>query len=110
MWWNVKRKLKIKTITLKNAQTSRYTFSHHIVKLVLCEVVTMRKFEIIPYITVQHIGEITVTVNLTDEEVDKCKSMSKDEFGKYIKSVATIHITDFDVDFDAETIEGWDEV
>ena len=76
----------------------------------LGEVFIMPKFEISPYITSQNIGEIEVNVELTKEEVELCMKMSKQEFSDYIKSKATIVITDFSVDYDPQELNDWDEV
>ena len=69
----------------------------------------MKRFEIQPYIKSQNIGEIEVFVELTKEEVEKVKVMTKKDFSAFIKSKATVRITDFDVDYDAETFEDWVE-
>ena len=69
----------------------------------------MKRFEIQPYINSQNIGEIEVFVELTKEEVEKVKVMTKKDFSAFIKSKATVRITDFDVDYDAETFEDWVE-
>jgi len=70
----------------------------------------MPKFEILPYITSKNIGEIEVNVELTKEEVESCMKMSKQEFSDYIKSKATIVITDFDIDYDPLELKDWDEI
>jgi len=70
----------------------------------------MPKFEISPYITSQNIGEIEVEVELTKEEVELCRKMSKEDFSDYIKSKATVKITDFDIDYDPQELNDWDEV
>lgn len=69
----------------------------------------MKRFEIQPYIESQNIGEIEVFVELTNEEVEKVKVMTKEEFSAFIKPKGTIRITDFDVDYDAETFDDWVE-
>ena len=69
----------------------------------------MKRFEIQPYINSQNIGEIEVFVELTKDEVEKVKVMTKKDFSAFIKSKATVRITDFDVDYDAETFEDWVE-
>lgn len=69
----------------------------------------MKRFEIQPYINSQNIGEIEVFVELTNEEVEKVKVMTKEEFSAFIKPKGTIRITDFDVDYDAETFDDWVE-
>ena len=69
----------------------------------------MKRFEIQPYIISQNIGEIEVFAELTNEEVEKVKVMTKKEFSVFIKPKATVRITDFDVDYDAETFEDWVE-
>lgn len=78
--------------------------------IMLGEVSIMPKFEISPYITSQNIGEIEVNVELTKEEVELCRKMSKKEFSDYIKPKATVLITDFDVDYDPQELDDWDEV
>lgn len=79
-------------------------------KLMLGEVFVMPKFELSPYITSQNIGEIEVSVELTKEEVELCRKMSKEEFSNYIKPKATVIITDFDVDYEPQELDDWDEV
>ena len=70
----------------------------------------MKKFEIQPYIISSEIGEVQVTISLSDEEVNKCREMSVEEFRKFIAPRAVIKITDFDVDVDFETLDSWVEV
>lgn len=69
----------------------------------------MKRFEIQPYINSQNIGEIEVFVELTNEEVEKVRVMTKEEFSAFIKPKSTVRITDFDVDYDAETFDDWVE-
>ena len=69
-----------------------------------------RKFECSPYINDSNIGEIEVVVELTDEEIKSLKSMSKKDYDAFIKSKATVIITDFSIDFDVEDIDEWDEI
>lgn len=69
----------------------------------------MKRFEIQPYINNQNIGEIEVFVELTNEEVEKVKVMTKEEFSAFIKPKGVVRITDFDVDYDAETFDDWVE-
>lgn len=69
----------------------------------------MKRFEIQPYINNQNIGEIEVFVELTNEEVEKVRVMTKEEFSAFIKPKGTVRITDFDVDYDAETFDDWVE-
>ncbi len=76
----------------------------------LGEVFIMPKFEIYPYINWAEIGEIEVTIDLTDEEVVKLKELSKEEFKKMITERAIVKITDFDVDYDTENLDSWTEV
>ena len=69
----------------------------------------MKRFEIQPYIISQNIGEIEVFAELTNEEVEKVRVMTKEEFSAFIKPKSTVRITDFDVDYDAETFDDWVE-
>lgn len=43
------------------------------------------KFECIPYIQDSSIGEIEVSIELTDDEIKQVKLMSKEEYEKFIK-------------------------
>ena len=70
----------------------------------------MRKYEIIPYIQNGTIGEIEVSIELSEEEIKLVSKMNKQDFTKFIKEKATVKITDFDVDFDCPFLNEWDEV
>lgn len=70
----------------------------------------MRKFEISPYIENGQIGQIEVSVELSDEEIKLIGKMNKEDFTRFIKERATVKITDFDVDYDCPFLNEWDEV
>ena len=66
------------------------------------------KFELYPVPINGIIGEIEVVVELTDEEVLKVNRMDFDERNDFIKSKATIKITDFNVNYEAPALSEWD--
>ena len=53
------------------------------------------------------IGEIQVIV-LTNEEVLKVNQMDSDERNEFIKSKATVKVTDFDADYNVPDLSEWD--
>ena len=70
----------------------------------------MQKFELNPCITSATIGEIEVSIELSDEEIKSVSKMNKEDFIKFIKSKATVIITDFDVDYECPFLDEWDDV
>ncbi len=78
--------------------------------IMLGVVFIMKKFEINPYIQYGQIGEIEVSIELSDEELRLISKMNKEDFTKFIKEKSEVKITDFDVDFDCPFLDEWDEV
>jgi hypothetical protein len=67
-----------------------------------------KRFECLPYISKDTIGEIQVSIELTDEEILSLKLMSKEEYETFIRSKANVQITDFDVEYEVMPIDEWD--
>lgn len=70
----------------------------------------MSKYELQPCIRYFNIGEIEVSIDLTEKEVEKVRQMTKGEFSSFVKSKAIVKITDFDIDYDVETFDNWVKV
>ena len=54
------------------------------------------------------IGEIEVTVELTDLEILILNKMDSEQRNDFIKSRATVKITDFNVNYDVPDLSEWD--
>ncbi len=67
-----------------------------------------KKYSFMPLPENDTIGEIEVSVELTNEEYEKCKTMPHSQFEDFIKSRATVKIIDFSVDFEVPTIDEFD--
>lgn len=68
------------------------------------------KFEFRPYIISSNIGEIEVSIELSNDEIAMMKTLDKEEIKKLVNDKAVIKITDFDIDFEVEDFNDWDEV
>ena len=69
----------------------------------------MAKYIILPYIQQSTIGQIEVSIELTDEQLEEIKKMTNPEFDKFVKSNSTVTILDFDVEFDCGDFQDWEE-
>lgn len=69
----------------------------------------MRKLE---FISTQYVGyaEVTSTVELTDEEYEKCKTMSKTEFKEFISEKSINIITDASISFPIDEVDCLDDL
>ncbi len=67
-----------------------------------------KRYSFMPFPENYTIGEIEVSVELTNEEYEKCKTMPHSQFEDFIKARATVKITDFSVDFEVPTIDEFD--
>lgn len=67
----------------------------------------MIKIECIPSIDYSDIGEISVSIELTQEQIETVKNMTKVEFKQFVLLNATVRVTDFDVKYDVPDFENW---
>ncbi|MFA6570741.1 MAG: hypothetical protein WCT77_05830 [Bacteroidota bacterium] len=57
------------------------------------------RLETLPYIESENIGEIEVSLEISEKEYEKYIKMSNLRKVEYIKSNATVRVTDFDVEY-----------
>lgn len=69
-----------------------------------------RKFELYPYIRDSQIGEVEVTVELTEEEYLLAKTLEQDDFREFILSKAECRVTDFECTYDTPSLDEWNEI
>jgi len=66
------------------------------------------KIEFYPYIKSQKIEEIEVSLEISKDDFEKLKNMSKLEQQEYIKTYGRVKITDFDIIYTVPEINEMD--
>jgi hypothetical protein len=66
------------------------------------------KLEFLPCITDYVVGEVEVTLVVSEEEYERLKLMPKNKFDEYVKSNGWVKITDSDIGYDVPNLEDMD--